>query len=118
MGSVPPAALGVGSGVLSMMRTLGVVTGVAVLGAVYAAHQPPAPDGGTAPFSVAAFGAAFRFAAAVAMAAAAVSVVGARRRVRRAPALAPRPRQIGADAHPTGQQRPASPGERGEVEAP
>jgi EmrB/QacA subfamily drug resistance transporter len=70
MGSVPPAALGVAGGMLSMMRTLGVVSGVAVLGAVYTAGQPPPPDGGVPPFSIDAFRAAFLVAAGVALAAA------------------------------------------------
>ena len=75
MGSVPPSALGAAGGMLSMMRTLGVVTGVAVLGAVYAANVPDVPAGGTAPFSVAAFRAAFAFAAGVALLATLLSAV-------------------------------------------
>jgi EmrB/QacA subfamily drug resistance transporter len=70
MGSVPPSALGVASGMLSMMRTLGVVSGVAVLGAVYAAALPNPPAGAVPPFYVPAFQAAFTVAAAVALLAA------------------------------------------------
>lgn len=76
LGSVPASALGAGNGMLSMMRTLGVVTGVALLGAVYAARQPATPIGQAAPFSVDAFRAAFTFAAGVAVAATLASAAG------------------------------------------
>lgn len=76
MGSVPAAALGVAGGMLSMMRTLGVVTGVAVLGAVYAARLPDVPPGDPSPFSVPAFRAAFTFAAGVAGVATLLSAAG------------------------------------------
>ena len=79
MGSVPPSALGVASGMLSMMRTLGVVSGVAVLGAVYQAALPDGPVGVSQPFDVTAFQAAFTFAAAVALFAAFVTAVRGRR---------------------------------------
>ena len=75
MGSVPAASLGAASGMLSMMRTLGVVSGVAVLGAVYAASLPEVAGGTTPPFSVGAFRAAFSVAAGVALAAVAVSAL-------------------------------------------
>ena len=80
MGSVPPSALGVASGMLSMMRMLGIVTGVAALGAVYAARLPDPPTGVAAPFSVGAFRAAFTFAAGVALVATLLSTVRPRRR--------------------------------------
>jgi EmrB/QacA subfamily drug resistance transporter len=79
MGSVPPSALGVASGMVSMMRTLGVVSGVAVLGAVYAAALPHAPTGASPPFDVSAFQAAFTVAAAVALVAAFVTAARGRR---------------------------------------
>ena len=80
MGSVPATALGVAGGMLSMMRTLGVVSGVAVLGAVYAAWLPEVAGGTTPPFSAGAFRAAFSVAAGVALAAVAVSVLRLRHR--------------------------------------
>ncbi|MFN8556467.1 MAG: DHA2 family efflux MFS transporter permease subunit [Dehalococcoidia bacterium] len=78
MGAVPASMLGVASGMLSMMRTLGVVSGVAVLGAVYAANLPAPAAGEAGRFSVPAFQAAFTFAAAVAVVA---SIISAGRRV-------------------------------------
>lgn len=76
MGSMPASALGVGGGMLSMMRTLGVVTGVALLGAVYAAQSPAVAPGESAAFSVSAFRAAFLFAAAVAALALLINAAG------------------------------------------
>ena len=75
MGGVSQSALSVAAGMLSMMRTLGVVTGVAVLGAVYAARLPDTPPGEPAPFSMAAFRGAFAFAAGVAVLATLLSAV-------------------------------------------
>jgi len=55
MGSAPPTRLGVASGLLGMSRTLGQITGIAVLGAFWAArvtnHSGAIPPGGatTAP---------------------------------------------------------------------
>lgn len=77
MGRMPPEALGAGSGMLSMMRTLGIVSGVAVLGAVYAAGLPDTPTGERPAFSIDAFRAAFAVAAGIAMVAALVSIVPA-----------------------------------------
>jgi hypothetical protein len=75
MGRVPPSAFGAGAGMLSMTRTLGSVSGVAVLGAVYAAGLPETPAGQRPAFSRDAFGAAFTVAAGVAVCAALVSIV-------------------------------------------
>ena len=52
MGAVPKRALGVASGLLAVTRTLGQVTGVAVLGALWATrvllyHGTPLPGGAT-----------------------------------------------------------------------
>lgn len=63
MGSVPQSALAVAGSMLSAMMGLGIVSSVAVLGAVYEARRSAA-DG--AAFSFSAFSAAFMVAAAVA----------------------------------------------------
>jgi EmrB/QacA subfamily drug resistance transporter len=67
MGSVPASALGVAGSMWSMMRTLGIVTGTALLSAVYTAGLPAGAEAST--FSLPAFAAAFTFAAGVAAAA-------------------------------------------------
>jgi EmrB/QacA subfamily drug resistance transporter len=65
MGAVPPDQLGVASGMVTTMRSLGVVTGVALLTTIYTARSATGPGGGPgdAGFAVEAFQDAFVFAA-------------------------------------------------------
>ncbi|MCC7372672.1 MAG: MFS transporter [Chloroflexi bacterium] len=81
MGAVPPDQLGVAGGVVTTMRSLGVVTGVALLTAIYTARSAElgAPGGGLGgTFSVAAFQGAFTFAAVLCLAAVALASVRGR----------------------------------------
>lgn len=77
MGSVAPDQLGVAGGVVTTMRSLGVVTGVALLTTVYTAraavHSPGARDDGA--FVIPAFQDAFTFAAIVCMLAVGMALI-------------------------------------------
>jgi EmrB/QacA subfamily drug resistance transporter len=82
MGSVPRDQLGVASGMVTTMRSLGVVTGVALLTSIYAARSAeygaPAGDSGTATFVVPAFQDAFTFAALLCLVAVGLALVRGR----------------------------------------
>ena len=60
MGAVPPDQLGVASGMVATMRSLGVVTGVALLSSIYSAGTA---EYGPDTFVITAFQRAFLFAA-------------------------------------------------------
>lgn len=78
MGSVPRDQLGVASGMVTTMRSLGVVTGVAALSAIYAARSAeyaPAPESG---FVVLAFQDAFTFAAVLCLVAVGLALIRGR----------------------------------------
>ena len=83
MGSVPRDQMGVASGMVATMRSLGVVTGVALLAALYAArsaeYSPGAggPGGGT--FVIPAFQDAFTFAALLCVVAVGLALIRGRR---------------------------------------
>ncbi len=87
MGAVPPSAYGAAGGLLGMMRSLGIVSGVAVLGAVYAAARPP--GAAAAAFHEGAFRSAFLVAAVIASAALALHLLSWRA-LRPHPARGPR----------------------------
>ena len=83
MGAVPRDQLGVASGMVTTMRSLGVVTGVALLTAIYAArsaeYQPGAGRPGTGAFVVPAFQDAFTFAATLCLVAVGLALIRGRR---------------------------------------
>ena len=74
MGSVPRDQLGVASGMVTTMRSLGVVTGVALLTAIYGARSA-----GATGFAVPAFQDAFTFAALLCLVAVGLALVRGRR---------------------------------------
>jgi hypothetical protein len=82
MGSVPRDQLGVAGGMVTTMRSLGVVTGVSLLTAIYAAgsaaYNPGAGEPGTARFVIPAFQDAFAFAALLCLVAVGLALVQAR----------------------------------------
>ena len=88
MGSVRPDQLGVASGMVTTMRSLGVVTGVALLTSIYTArsaeYRPDAggPAGGA--FIIPAFQDAFTFAALLCLVAVGLALIRGRRDLRRA----------------------------------
>jgi EmrB/QacA subfamily drug resistance transporter len=84
MGSVPRDQLGVASGMVTTMRSLGVVTGVALLTSIYAArsaeYRAATGDPGDAAFVVPAFQDAFTFAALLCLVAIGLALVRGRSR--------------------------------------
>jgi EmrB/QacA subfamily drug resistance transporter len=96
MSSVPPASYGVAGGMLFTFNGLGIVSGVAVLGAVYDAARPDAVTGDATAFSAEAFAAAFSFAAGVALAALLVSIARGGRMPDTGTTAAPMPPARGA----------------------
>ena len=85
MGSVPRHQLGVAGGMMTTMRSLGVVMGVAVLSAIYAARVPVYSPGASAiggpagaPFVIAAFQDAFTFAACLCLVAVGLALIRGR----------------------------------------
>jgi EmrB/QacA subfamily drug resistance transporter len=81
MGAVPANQLGVASGMVATMRSLGVVTGVALLSAIYGAraaeYRAGAADG--AAFVISAFQEAFLFAALLCLVAVGLALIRGRR---------------------------------------
>lgn len=79
MGAVPPDQLGVAGGVVTTMRSLGVVSGVALLTTVYAVrsavHEPSGVAGAASGFVVAAFQDAFTFSALVCLLAVGLALI-------------------------------------------
>ena len=88
MGSVPRDQLGVASGMVTTMRSLGVVTGVALLTAIYTArsaeYRPGAGGRRRATFVIPAFQDAFTFAALLCLVAVGLALIRGRRDSRRA----------------------------------
>jgi EmrB/QacA subfamily drug resistance transporter len=84
MGSVPRDQLGVASGMVTTMRSLGVVTGVALLTSIYAArsaeHRAATGNVADAAFVVSAFQDAFTFAALLCLVAVGLALVRGRPR--------------------------------------
>lgn len=79
MGAVPRSQLGVAGGMMTTMRSLGIVLGVAILGAVYAARVPAhQADAAPGSFVVGAFQDAFTFAGGLCLLAVALALVRGR----------------------------------------
>jgi EmrB/QacA subfamily drug resistance transporter len=76
MGAVPRDQLGVASGMVTTMRSLGVVTGVALMSAIYAARSAEPGAGGG--FAIPAFQEAFTVAAAICLLAVGLALIRSR----------------------------------------